>query len=47
MRERAQSVATLEHFKRLESLNADTEAALGQVHPKLIIHDGAALILLT
>ena len=28
MRERAQSVATLEHFKRLESLNADTEAAL-------------------
>ena len=25
----------------------DTEAALGQVHPKLIIHDGAALILLT
>ena len=28
MRERAQSVATLEHFKKLESLKADTEAAL-------------------
>jgi peptide chain release factor 2 len=28
MRERAQSVATLEHFKKLEALNADTEAAL-------------------
>jgi peptide chain release factor 2 len=28
MRERAQSVATLEHFKRLEALQADTEAAL-------------------
>ena len=28
MRERAQSVATLDHFKRLESLKADTEAAL-------------------
>lgn len=28
MRERAQSVATLDHFKRLEALKADTEAAL-------------------
>ncbi len=28
MRERAQSVATLDHFKRLEALQADTEAAL-------------------
>ena len=28
MRERAQSVATLDHFKKLESLKADTEAAL-------------------
>jgi peptide chain release factor 2 len=28
MRERAESVATLNHFKRLEALNADTEAAL-------------------
>ncbi|MEY4667897.1 MAG: hypothetical protein RL518_596 [Pseudomonadota bacterium] len=28
MRERAQSVATLEHFKKLEALTADTEAAL-------------------
>jgi peptide chain release factor 2 len=28
MRERAQSVATLDHFKKLEALKADTEAAL-------------------
>ena len=28
MRERAQSVGTLEHFRKLESLQADTEAAL-------------------
>ncbi len=28
MRERAQSVGTLDHFKKLEALNADTEAAL-------------------
>lgn len=28
MRERSQSVATLDHFKRLESLKADTDAAL-------------------